>query len=624
MRKPISIGLFVLVVFVHPSVRAEWTDITSQVSINKSVQTFDRTNRVIYSLITAHNTSGNTIYGPIRLKVFGTSIPLSQSSSTVTNETYIDIPGTILSNESKTVRIDFQPLKTKLEYSVTLERYVFPETAEYSLLFGGPGEDIIRSIEVDSDSNIIIAGSTTSLNIGSISHYFTNHPNDSGISTITYSDAFVAKLTQDGDILWVTYIGGDREDSIADITIDDAGNIYATGATFSSNFPTTDNAFQRVPNSPRAAFVSVLNSSGDQLIYSTLISGYNWNYGFVVDVDKLGDIYVAGFTHGGFPTTADSAQPNFGGSGDGFLAKIRPNQFSTDLLFSTYLGGRSWESIDAFTMDDSGDIYIATHTHSTDFPTTPGVYDETCTHCRTTDQKFDGAVVKLSADGTRLLYSTIIGGDGYSGGFRITGITVNEDHSVFVVGATGQTDLMTTDDAFQRTYGGGQNDIYLAHLDSEAKTLLFATYFGGNGNDYISFYDSLRKDNSGRLYFSGLTSSNNFPLINPLQNTIKGGHDAFAVVYNPIAKQVELSTYLGGSNAEDDPYEVDIGVNINTEGLFYLVGSTGSTDFPLWHNGVYSTYHGGGSDGFITKIDINQTHCMGSTCILNAVPISAQ
>ncbi len=623
MRKSLSIWIFVLTFFIQLSAHAEWTDITSQVSITKSAQTFDRTNRVIYSLITAHNTSGSTIYGPIRIKVFDTSIPLSQSSSSVTNESYIDIPGIILSNESKIVRIDFQPLKTKPEYSVTVERYIFPETAEFSLLFGGPGEDNITTTEVDSDGNIIIAGNTTSLDIGSNSYYFTNHPNDSGNSTISYSDAFVAKLTQDGEILWVAYIGGDRADSIADITVDDTGNIYATGATYSTNFPTTDNAFQKVRNSPRAAFVSVLNSSGDQLTYSTLISGYHWNYGFVVDVNMLGDIYVAGFTHGGFPTTADAAQPNFGGSGDGFLAKIRPNQFSTDLLFSTYLGGSSWESIDAFTRDDSGDIYIATHTHSTDFPTTPGVYDETCTHC-STNQKVDGAIVKLSADGTQLLYSTIIGGNGYSGSFRITGITVNEDHSVFVVGTTNQADLITTNDAFQNTYGGGENDIYLAHLDSEAKSLLFATYFGGNSNDYISFYNSLRRDNSERLSFSGITTSDSFPLINPLQNAIKGRYDAFAVVYNPITKQVELSSYLGGIDAEDDPYEVDIGVNISTEGLFYLVGSTGSTDFPLWHNRVDSAYHGGGSDGFITKFDINQTHCMGSTCLLNNVPISAQ
>jgi hypothetical protein len=616
MKQTIRITFLVFGFFIQSLVNAEWNDITTQVDVNKTPQAFDRVNRTIFSLISVHNRSGDIIPGPLRIRIFNPSIPFKQTTGSDNDTLFIEIPKGLETNESNTIRIDFQLLKSQLEYSVAIEQENRPETSEFSLFFGGSGNDEINATEVDRDGNIIIAGNTTSSNIGPVMHYFTNHPVDDENTPDSQGDAFIAKLTGDGHILWVTYIGGNGEDNILDIKVDDTGSIYAAGATYSNNFPTTDNALQHSNLSGRAAFVFVLNSNGDQLIYSTLVTGSYWNYGFAIDVDRAGDIYVAGFTHGGFPTTAHAAQPTFGGFGDGFLAKLRPNEISTELLFSTYLGGSSWEGIDAITLDDMGDIYIATHTQSTDFPTTPGAYDETCTHC-STNRKTDGVIAKLSADGSQLLYSTIIGTDSNTGSLRFTGIAVSEDHSVFATGTTNYSGLMTTDNALQRTYGGGENDIYLVHLNSEANNLLFATYLGGNGNDRKGFYNNIKRDTSGRIYFSGATSSSDFPLSNPIQSRNGGQSDAFAVVYDPTEKQIVLSTYLGGNQEECDNSEVDIGIDTRSEGVFYLVGSTKSSNFPVLHSDISSTYQGGDTDGFVTKIDINEPHCMGSNCLLD-------
>jgi hypothetical protein len=618
MSQSLKITLLIISLLFQSLAHAEWSDISEQVAFSQSAPTFDRVNRVLYTIVEVHNNSGHAIYGPARLRVFDTSIPFSEPSSTNRDELQIEIPGVILDDESKSIRVDFQLFKGNLEFSLALEQYSFPPTSEFSLLFGGIGTDEITSSEVDHDGNLIIAGNTTSQNIGPVAYRFVTHSSDTNSETIGHSDAFVAKLSQSGELFWISYIGGEREENINDIALDDAGNIYATGSTYSYNYPTTENAFQRQPDGGRSTFVSVLNSSGDQLTYSTLITGNRWDYGFVIDVDTIGDIYVAGFTHGGYPTTPNAVQPDFGGSGDGFLAKIRPNELTTDLLFSTYLGGGSWESIDGFSIDDQGNVYIATHSLSPDFPTTPGVYDEICTNCGTS-QKTEGAVAKISADGSQLLYSTMIGGNSQIGDFRVTGITVLEDHSVFVVGSTNQTDLLTTDNAIQRIYGGGASDIYMAHIDSEGKSLRFASYFGGNGNDRVSFYNSLRRDRTGRLYFSGTTSSSNLPVTNAVQSFHRGSNDAFAAVFNPTTDTIELVTYLGGNQEEghDEGVGIDISVDMYHEGIFYLVGITGSSDFPIHHDILDSSNHGGDFDGFITKIDINESHCIGATCLFD-------
>ena len=134
MKQIIRIAFLVFALLFQSLVYAEWVDVTTQVEVIKTPQAFDRVNRTIFSLITLHNTSGNTILGPLRIRVFNSSIPFAQTTGSDIDTTYIEIPEGLEADETITKRIDFQLLKSQLEYSVMLEEESKFKASEFSLL----------------------------------------------------------------------------------------------------------------------------------------------------------------------------------------------------------------------------------------------------------------------------------------------------------------------------------------------------------------------------------------------------------------------------------------------------------------------------------------------------------
>ena len=220
-------------------------------------------------------------------------------------------------------------------------------TLRFSTYIGGSGEDQASDITLDSFGNIYITGQTSS----------TDFPTTPGALDRFYNgdldDVFVSKLSADGStLLYSTFIGGDNLDGAIAIAVDSTGNVFVTGLSWSNDFPTTPGALDGDLNGGRDAFISKLNATGDALIYSTFLGGEDWDYGYAIDVDDTGHAYVGGFTHGMFPTSANAAQTTFGGSGDGFVSKLSPD--GSTLMYSTYLGGYSWDAVYGIAVDDAG------------------------------------------------------------------------------------------------------------------------------------------------------------------------------------------------------------------------------------------------------------------------------
>ena len=468
-------------------------------------------------------------------------------------------------------------------------------TLRYSTYLGGSGTDQASDIAVDNAGNVYIIGRT----------YSTDLPTTPGAYDISQNgayDVFVTKMSADGSTLFYsTYLGGSNEDIGTGIAVDSAGNAYITGHTYSTDFPTTPGASDTGLSGQRDGFVAKLNAAGDGLVYSTYLGGSNWDYGQSIAIDDSGSAYVGGFTHGSFPVTAGAAQTVFGGMGDGFATKFSPD--GRTVLYSTYIGGNSWEGANGIAVDHAGHAYLATGTASTDYPTTPGAWDRTCDNC-STNYCTDGAVAKLNADGSAFIYSTLIGGADAPASDWFADIAVDSAGNAYLTGATSSTDFPTTPNALQRSFSGGEEDIVVIKLNADGSGLLYSTYFGGSGADRGY---SIAINGNGNAYVTGYTASTNLATVNPLQAANAGGYDAFLAVVNADASALLYSSYLGGSGDENhesngDGY-ADIALD-RTRQIVYLIGFTGSTDFPTTANAYDVSFNGGIYDAFVTGLSV--------------------
>jgi hypothetical protein len=464
----------------------------------------------------------------------------------------------------------------------------------FSTYLGGSGHDMGNAIDLDNAGNVYIIGQTSSMDF----------PTTSGVYDRSYGggtyDIFVSKLSRDGRmLLYSTYIGGSSEDGGDGIFVDIAGNAYITGKTYSPDFPTTEGAIDRELDGGRDAFVAKLSAAGDDLIYSSYLGGNSWDYGFCLTVDDAGNAYVGGFTHGNFPTTPGAAQVTFGGSGDGFATKVSPD--GDVLLYSTYLGGYSWEGIQGIAVDKAGNVYLAADTHSTDFPTTPGAWDRVCDNCLT-NISTDGAVAKLSADGSEFIYSTLIGGADASGTEALYDLAIDSAGNAYLVGSSSSTDYPTTPDALQSSISGGQYDVVVTKLNAAGSDLLYSTYLGGSG-DERGYRIAL--DNDKNAYVTGFTNSTDLPTVNPLQAANAGGYDAFVARMNRDGSELLFSTYLGGKGNENIASfpNGNASIAFGDTSAIYIAGYTNSDDFPT--TDAYDvSYNGGSADVFVTRLDL--------------------
>jgi hypothetical protein len=174
----------------------------------------------------------------------------------------------------------------------------------YSTFLGGSSGDQGRGIAVDGSGNAYVTGFTGS----------TNFPTTLGAFQTSYGgngDAFVTKLNPAGSapLVYSTYLGGSNEDVGGGIAVDSSGNAYVTGYTFSTNFPTTPNAFQPTSGGGPDAFVTKLNPDGSATPgYSSYLGGSGFDRAFGIAVDSFGNAYVTGDTSGSFPTTPGAFQ----------------------------------------------------------------------------------------------------------------------------------------------------------------------------------------------------------------------------------------------------------------------------------------------------------------------------
>ena len=191
------------------------------------------------------------------------------------------------------------------------------------------------------------------------------------------ADVFVVKYTPEGEIVFATLIGGTKREHHSAITVDDQGFIYIAGGTESPDFPVTEGAFDSSFNGAGAwagdVFVTKLNPSGSEIIFSTFIGGeVEETVGDGgIKVDSKGNVIVAGATKSNnFPLTKGKIDNNE--NLHGFITKLSPD--GKKLLFSTIFGSSQIESVTAVDIDDEDNIYLSGSTYSADLPVTDNAF----------------------------------------------------------------------------------------------------------------------------------------------------------------------------------------------------------------------------------------------------------
>jgi len=393
-------------------------------------------------------------------------------------------------------------------------------------------------------------------------------------------------LIIDPTLVYSTYLGGSGDEVGSSIAVDNSNNVYITGTTSSTNFPTLGPAFANNAGLSDI-FVTKINAAGSAIVYSTYIGGSGLDRGDGIAVDSSGNAYVAGRVDSSstnFPTTNGALATTYrGGDFDGVLFKL--NSQGNALVYSTFIGGEANDSTEGVAVDSPGNAYITGGTKSFGFPTTVNAYQGTI------GGDTDAYLAKINPTGTSLVYSTLIGGTGTD---RASGVAIDSSGNAYVVGFAGSADFPNVS-SFQSSSGGGF-DAFVAKIDTTASglaSLVFCSYLGGSGDDKAY---GIAIDNGGNnVYVVGQTSSTNFPLLNPAQPGPGGSFDAFIAKISSTGTKV-YATYLGGSG--DDRAT---GVAVNSVGAVYVTGFTSSTNFPTVS--PLQIANGGGFDAFVAKLN---------------------
>jgi len=518
----------------------------------------------------------------------------------------------------------------------------------YSTYLGGDGDDVIQAAAADSAGNVYLTGATTSSNFRvTAGAYQTKRGSPPGFIfgfEGPYSpNAFVAKLSPAGQLLWATYLGGSVYEIGLGIAVDSKGAVYVLGTSYSPNFPTTPGAFETTGQVQGRGFLAKLSGDGSTLVYCTFLNGVSAYTGYspggffgspsetqALAVDAAGNTYIGGIASpASFPATAGA----YSSTGSAFVAKIDPT--GSKLLFATYLGGSGKSDIVyGLALDSSGNIYAAGVAASPDFPAAAPV-----SHGAASANAPAAFLVKLNPAGSQALYSAVLTGNSES---SANAVAVDAQGNAYIGGSTFATDFPTVN-AFQAKLRGTQNG-FVAKINAAGTQLMYSSYLGGSSSEAVM---GLAIDSANRVYAAGATSSPDFPVTSSALPHRFGGAPCavnspapFGLPLRPVdcgdafVAQIDANgglsyaSYLSGSYTD-----FAVAIVLGPSGSLWIAGNTRSNDFPVAGSTVADNRSGGTcsnaaspsapnsfpcTDGFVSNLAFASGPVIPSTSALSA------
>jgi hypothetical protein len=383
----------------------------------------------------------------------------------------------------------------------------------FSTFFGGNMQELCQGLAIDNNDNILIVGSTSSDNLPITVGALNETLNLGGTSQ--ESDVFVSKFNSAGaSLIYSTYLGGTETELGRSIAVDQEGNAYITGLTSSFLFPTTAGAFSSNYSGQVDAFVSKINASGTQLLYSTYVGGNSNEEVRKIVVRTDGSAFVIGTTFSSnFPTTTGAIQTFRSGIRDAFVFRL--NQTGSGMIYSTFVGGNELEDGNAISVDEQNNAYITGFTRSDNFPVTANVFNGSFGGGE------DAFISKINPNGTAFLFSALLSGNSRDIGHAIS---LGSDNTILITGETNSNNFQITPNAHSLE-PFGLNDVFIAKISLDGSNLIYNTYFGGNSAEIgYAIFD----EGPDKLIVGGVTNSQNFPSTSgAFDNTHNGFTDAF-------------------------------------------------------------------------------------------------
>lgn len=406
---------------------------------------------------------------------------------------------------------------------------------------------------------------------------------------------------------WATYLGGTGIDRLLDIAADAAGNVHATGTSFSTDLPTAAGVFQPARGGRNDAFAAKVDASGGTLLWCTYLGGAVAAGGGFTAVTEAagiavladGSVVLAGRTStSDFPTTAGALQPAItavSDSVDAFLTRLAADGRS--LVWSTFFGGSSnHDSLRAVAVGPGEDLFVAGFTGGgSAFPTTAGA------HQRTGNSVVSAVVARFTASGA-LVWSTYLSAPApapASADDRCYAIDVDHSGRVYVAGLTHSTNWQMPN-GFQPAYGGGYSDLFVARLRADGSALDYGSLLGGSDLEGTWNFAGIAAHDDGRCWVVGSTLSTDFPVsAGAAQTQYHGNGDATVTCVDTTATgaaSLLWSTYFGGSRLDRF-----CGAVVDAQGECVVSGSTQSANYPLAH--AWQPCRGGSEDYALAAFD---------------------
>ncbi len=349
------------------------------------------------------------------------------------------------------------------------------------------------------------------------------------------------------------------------------------------------------------------------LVFSSYSGSTTDNWGYTATYDDEGYLYAGGCAFSnGYPLVLGAYQNVYGGGGSGITIS-KYDTTGSYLIYSTYLGGSGSELPSSLIVNNANELFVLGSTGSNDFPVAGNAYDTsfnggtntTVTAYHVFGNGSDIIVSRFSADGTSLVASTYIGGNGNDGlnmgaplkhnyADEVRGeIIIDANNNVYIVSSTHSTNFPTSAGAFQPVFGGGSQDGCIFKMDNDLTTMIWGSYIGGNDKDAVY---SVVLDKKNHIYVSGGTVSANFPttpgVLHPYY--IGGVCNGFITKIKETGTNILYSTFYGATHY-DQVYFVDRDKN----GNIYVLGQVDSAGTSMISNATWSTPDGG---QFISKI----------------------
>ncbi len=421
-------------------------------------------------------------------------------------------------------------------YALGFSTYLF-HTDKYAARF---------SIVADDEGNTYISGTTRDKNFPATAGAYQT-------ALKGEADAFVAKISPDGKIVFATLIGGSKREHHTGITVDKEGYIYLVGGTHSPDFPVTPGAYDTSFNGEGEwagdVYIVKMDPSGGGIVFSTFLGGKVEDTANQIGLDSKGNIVIAGCTcSADFPATDGVIDKEYSKQ-DCFISKISPR--GDKLLFSTSLGKGIFESVTGLAIDDRDDIYAAGFTFAADLPVTADAVRRAMIKPKTPGYEGGGDhfLAKINGSGTKILYLSYFAGGGNLG----TNLSWIGPNRLLVTGSVNEEGFPVTDKAGS-VKSQGQKDGFLSVFNSKDMTLSHSLLVGGKEADHIISAHFLDQDT---VVIGGITSSSDFPLTEnalfkefpawekTFNSTFFGRRKSFVSVVDIEKNRLLYSTYMG-------------------------------------------------------------------------------